>query len=201
MQKLKEQLPLIVIVILATAFLGSIIFAGFERVAPRQTAGVGGGGSGFEGGEAIRDIIGTKDVPTQGATSTSANNSGCDGCQVTTSTRVIFLQNADTATVQFDMIASTTASEANWYYEVSNSPTCEVDGRWFVRTTSTEMLGADFQQSPGNATPTDQLIPGVKGQMSWEQTISNLNTNCLKLTYSFASSTDDSSIHVSVALQ
>ncbi|MAG18202.1 MAG: hypothetical protein CL944_01875 [Candidatus Diapherotrites archaeon] len=195
MANFKKQLPLIVVIILATAFLGAIINNGQTK------EGVGGGGGGFTGTVAVQDLIGTKSVPTQGATSTSAQESGCDGCRKTTSTEVIFLENADTVTLGFQMDATTTDSSLGWYFETSNAADCQVDGPWAIRTTSTEMLGADFQQSPGNTTPTDSLTPGVKGRMVWEQTISGINASCLKLTTYFASSTDDSSIWVSASLK
>lgn len=195
MSQIKKHWPVTTLAIFAIIAFGSIFYlASAERVA-------GEGGAGYEGRQGIVDIIGTKANPTQGATSTSANNSGCDSCQTVTSTQVIYLQNADTITLNFDMTPTTTVSSFNWYFEVSNAADCEVDGPWSIRATSTEMVGVDFNTTPGNATPTDSLIPGIDGRITWNQTISNLNYSCLRVTGSFASSTDDSSIHVSASLK
>ena len=193
--KFKQKVPMLLVLTLAVGFIGLLVFS------LRVPAGVGAGGSGFSGrpGTDIQDIFGTKLNPIQGATSTLGQLEPPN--QTTTSTHVIFLQNADTVTFHFDMTATTTVSNFNWYFEVSNAADCEVDGPWAIRATSTEMIGADFNTTPGNATPTDILTPGIIGSANWTQTISNLNSSCLRITGSFASSTDDSFIHVSASLK
>ena len=143
----------------------------------------------------------------QGATSTASSITGCAGCQTPTTTGYVWLEGADSVSFQWTFRPSTTDSTIGYYYEITNDSDCTITALYnVIPTTTPDLLVAgtrniNFSFLDADGLPLNTVEPGAIATTTWSDIITGINGSCIRVTASFASTTDDSLVWLRVFKQ